>query len=142
MPYADKEKQTEYNKSKWANMTPGQRELSRIRGNKYSQLDRGKAKKKEDYANKKEFYQEYERNRQYKKVYGITIDDYDKMLLAQGGGCKMCGAKTGGPKRQRFAVDHCHTTGKVRGLLRVKCNVAVGFYEKHCDAIHKYLQND
>lgn len=109
---------------------------------KYARSEKAKENRKRHYESRKEFYQEYERNRQYQKMYGITIGDYDRMLAEQGGVCKMCGASEAGPKRQKFAVDHCHTTGRVRGLLCVRCNVAVGFYEKHSVAIHKYLQND
>lgn len=115
----------------------GQPSLERKKA--YATSAKGKAQKKAHYESRKEFYQEHERNRQYKKMYGITIADYDQMLAEQGGRCKMCGAVAAGPKRQRFAVDHCHTTGKVRGLLCVRCNVAVGFYELHSKLIYKYL---
>ena len=107
----------------------------------YAVSEKGRAGRKAHYEKNKEFYQEYERNRQYKKMYGITIADYDRMLDEQNGRCKMCGAVAAGPKRQRFAVDHCHKTGKVRGLLCVRCNVSVGFYELHHKLIHKYLEN-
>lgn len=55
--------------------------------------------------------------------YGITIDQYNAMLAAQGGGCALCGAE---PKRRPLDVDHCHETGKVRGLLCNKCNTSLG----------------
>lgn len=48
------------------------------------------------------------------KVYGITGDDYDRLLALQGGGCAVCGAR---PRSKRHAVDHDHKTGAVRGLL-------------------------
>jgi hypothetical protein len=107
---------------------------------KYSRSDKAKALRKNHYESKKAYYQEYERNRQYLKMYSITIADYDRMLKSQNGVCKMCGADRAGPKRQKFAVDHCHKTGVVRGLLCVACNVAVGFYEKRGDYVRKYLE--
>lgn len=56
------------------------------------------------------------------------------MLAAQGGGCALCLSKTpqsGNRKyskraREAFDVDHCHKTGRVRGLLCTRCNRLVG----------------
>ena len=61
----------------------------------------------------------YEMNR----IYGITLEDYDTMLEVQNGCCAIC--KTDDVKG-RFAIDHCHTTGKVRGLLCFDCNTGIG----------------
>lgn len=62
--------------------------------------------------------------------YGLTLEDYDALLKAQGGGCAICNASSpGGPKTSRhFPVDHDHTTGKVRGLLCNPCNKALGVF--------------
>jgi recombination endonuclease VII len=54
----------------------------------------------------------------YKKRYGITIDDYDRMLTKQDGRCAVCRKATA----TRLAVDHCHRLNKVRGLLCNGCN--------------------
>jgi hypothetical protein len=57
--------------------------------------------------------------------YGISVADYDEMLAAQGGCCAICyGPPTRG--RERFDIDHDHSTGVVRGLLCSNCNRAVG----------------
>jgi len=60
-------------------------------------------------------------------VYGITVQDYDDMLVKQNGVCAICQKKcsTG----QRLAVDHDHTTKRVRGLLCGRCNQVVGRME-------------
>ena len=50
---------------------------------------------------------------------GVTVEQYDAMLDAQGGGCAICGNP---PKTRRLDVDHDHRTGKVRGLLCHRCN--------------------
>lgn len=68
------------------------------------------------------------RDKEYQRKYGITIEDYDRMLEAQGGGCAICGGPPNG--RGRYHVDHCHTLGKVRGVLCGTCNLAVGRVEK------------
>ena len=65
-----------------------------------------------------------QRDRQLQRLYGITAKDYDRLLAKQRGGCAICRRPcTSG---RRLAVDHDHQTGKVRGLLCGKCNVAVG----------------
>ena len=81
---------------------------------------------------------EVRRNNQLKRYYGITIEDYDNMLDVQGGICKMCGTDVpGGPGR--FAVDHNHATGVVRGLLCMGCNTKIGWYEINKVNILEYI---
>lgn len=64
------------------------------------------------------------RHRALKCKFGITIDEYEAMLVQQGGGCAVCG-RTNVDDRQ-LAVDHDHETGKIRGLLCHHCNVVLG----------------
>jgi len=59
--------------------------------------------------------------------FGITLDEYKRIETAQGGVCAICQKKSPG---RALAVDHCHTTGNVRGLLCSDCNLALG---KFCD---------
>jgi hypothetical protein len=59
-----------------------------------------------------------------KRKYGITIDDYEAMLVAQGGGCAICHAPE--PEGHSLHVDHDHDTGAVRGLLCFNCNAGLG----------------
>ena len=72
---------------------------------------------------------EYSRNWKYQTKYGITLDDYDKMLLAQDGKCKICGTTEPGGPGKNFAVDHNHNTLEVRGLLCCNCNRALGHFK-------------
>ena len=62
--------------------------------------------------------------------YGITIDQYNVMLEAQGGRCTLCGS-TPNPNGVRAAsclhVDHDHVTGAVRALLCNECNRGLGY---------------
>lgn len=61
------------------------------------------------------------------RKFGITPEDYDGMLAAQGGGCAICGStEPGGRWGTHFHVDHCHESGRVRGLLCGNCNVLLG----------------
>lgn len=68
----------------------------------------------------------YTRERNLKTLYGITHNDYLKMLEAQNGRCAICGTETPGGKGT-FHVDHCHSNGKVRGLLCGNCNRGIGY---------------
>lgn len=63
-----------------------------------------------------------------RKLYGITVEDYEEMLDAQGGVCAICGGNNEGHLRKnlKLAVDHNHETGRVRGLLCDKCNRGIG----------------
>ena len=68
------------------------------------------------------------RRQHLKRAYGITPEQYDELLEKQNGKCACCGAdKPGNSRRDKyFAVDHDHSTGKVRGLLCHNCNTALG----------------
>ena len=70
------------------------------------------------------------RSRELKRLFGITLKQYDEMLETQGGVCAICGEPEKGKhqngKIRRLSVDHNHQTGKVRGLLCVGCNVRLG----------------
>lgn len=58
-----------------------------------------------------------------KSKYGLSPDDYDLILAAQGGRCSICRKP---PREQRLHVDHDHETGEIRGLLCSCCNTAIG----------------
>jgi hypothetical protein len=64
----------------------------------------------------------WQRKNVLKKVYGISMADYEAMFERQGGACAIC-KRTG----VALCVDHCHLTGEVRGLLCSLCNSAIGF---------------
>ena len=70
---------------------------------------------------------EHRRNNLW-KCYKITPEDYETMLAAQSGGCAICGTTSPGGRRgvETFNVDHCHRTGRVRGLLCTPCNRGIG----------------
>jgi hypothetical protein len=59
-----------------------------------------------------------------KRRYGISREDYAALLASQGGVCAICGK----PPEKTLCVDHCHATGKVRGLLCRQCNWGLGCY--------------
>lgn len=73
------------------------------------------------------------KNNLLKKYYGITLDQYNEMALAQNQRCDICKReetavdKHGVPRH--MAVDHCHATGGIRALLCSSCNKALGGFK-------------
>ena len=71
-------------------------------------------------------------NKQLRRKYGITLEQYNTLFQLQNGLCGICGKSESTRRRkkthgnERLAVDHCHETGVVRGLLCFKCNTAIG----------------
>jgi hypothetical protein len=60
-----------------------------------------------------------------RRRYGVTAAEFDALFGAQGGRCAICPAEVG-PSGSALAVDHCHSTGKVRGILCANCNNGLG----------------
>ena len=84
---------------------------------------------------------EKDRNRRLVYSTGITLDQYEIMLKNQNGVCAICNhvSKDG----RQLCVDHCHKTGKIRGLLCSACNTTLGFMEddvKRLFSAIKYLK--
>ena len=64
-----------------------------------------------------------------KRDFGLTVQEYNDIHSMQKGLCAICKKKS----KRRLGVDHCHTTGKIRGLLSHSCNIALGLL-KDCIA--------
>ncbi len=64
------------------------------------------------------------KDQQLRVKFGITIERYEEMSLEQEHKCAICGQPSKAPRA--LAVDHCHNTGKVRGLLCGNCNLGMG----------------
>jgi len=63
--------------------------------------------------------------------YKITQDDWDKLLKIQDGRCAICRQPSTAVingRIKRLAIDHCHETKKVRGLLCNSCNTGLGMF--------------
>jgi hypothetical protein len=78
-----------------------------------------------EHKHKRPYDYKNDRDSKLKRIYGISYSEYLTMLEAQGGCCAICGTNDTG-KRKAFAVDHCHETGKIRGLLCSNCNTGIG----------------
>ena len=74
-----------------------------------------------------------------KKKFGISLVQWDKIFESQNGCCKIC------DKHQlnfntRLCVDHCHKTGKIRGLLCDRCNKGLGMFNDREELLLKAIQ--
>ena len=94
-----------------------------------------------DIGRSKRKYPREDRTRTYKLIskYGITEDDYIEMLEQQDFKCLICGTEADQQNRA-LAVDHCHETGVVRGLLCQKCNIGIGHFNDDIQLLAKAIQ--
>jgi hypothetical protein len=86
----------------------------------------------------KQAKKERQRRWRLKRYYGITEDDYNNMFIKQNGCCRICG-KHQTELIKKFHIDHCHTTGVVRGLLCSDCNMSLGKFEDSIDILQRAI---
>lgn len=85
-------------------------------------------------------WEDYGRAKWLREKYGLTIEEYDALLVSQDGRCAICRKL---PTEKRFHVDHCHVTGRVRKLLCYSCNAGLGLFKDNLDILReavKYLE--
>lgn len=78
-------------------------------------------------------------NGMLKRVYGITLDQYNMMKKVQDGRCFIC------DEEKKLVIDHNHETGRVRKLLCFGCNMFIGFLEKKKQILLRcmdYIEDD
>ena len=80
--------------------------------------DRGPAKRPDANAARRA------RASHLKTHYNMTLEEEAELIRQQGGACAICGERP-----DELHVDHCHITGKVRGMLCLGCNCGIGFYK-------------
>lgn len=85
-----------------------------------------------------------ERHRSIQRRYGMTPEEWEALVKKHKGCCAICGgketsweSKTG--SRKNLAVDHCHKTGKIRGLLCWRCNSTLGKIEDSIPLLEKMI---
>ena len=88
-----------------------------------SQRELTKRRREED----PEKWSRYRREKGLKSKYGLSLEDFDRLLKEQDYQCKICG-KQDNAIGDHMYVDHCHATGKVRGLLCSHCNSGLGMF--------------
>jgi hypothetical protein len=76
-----------------------------------------------------------QRDSYYRRTFGMSADEFDAMLEAQGGVCALCGER---PEREAsLHVDHCHETGAVRGILCLSCNQGLGKFRESAELLER-----
>ena len=93
-----------------------------------------KRKSKRDKRTKEERANQHLLNK-----YGITAELRDKLAEIQGG-CGICSSKAPGGRYNTWNVDHCHHTGKVRGVLCWDCNVGIGKLKDDAQLLRRAIQ--
>lgn len=128
--YIQKRRQSYYNhrqtsgfkKTRQAWIENNRDKLSRY-GLKYYYADPVRAKEKREKAKLKQW--------------GLSIDDYERLVKAQGGGCAIC--KKPCSSGRKLAVDHDHKTGRIRGLLCSNCNLGLGKFFDNKELLRKAI---
>jgi len=93
---------------------------------------------------------QYQRTSNLRKNFGLSLDKYEQMLKNQNNLCAICEKPETFIHHQtkepaKLAVDHCHTTGKVRKLLCKNCNNGLGMFKDNLDVMRqaiKYLEEN
>ena len=104
-------------------------------------------KMKEARKRQYEIAQNNGKNKEYrlKQKYGLTLEKYNNMLNEQQHQCAICSQPldiadvSGRHKGRKPHVDHCHNTGRVRGILCYKCNVGLGSFEDNPKTLAKAI---
>lgn len=122
---AEREERKERKRVKWREWQAANREYD-------------KQRRKDRYAADPERDKAATRKAIYRRKYGLTIAEYEAMVVAQGGRCAICGTdKPGGVGR--WPIDHCSESGVVRGLLCNGCNPGIGFFKHDINRLQQAI---
>ncbi len=150
-----KERKAEYDKE----YLEKNREKRRMQGKAWYEANKqlvSEARKKERIENPSLIKQQYQKNKEYYKLYNfnnkeqnkdaafkryykISLADYNEMLKEQNECCKICKRHKSEFKRA-LAVDHDHTTGKVRGLLCDVHNRGLGYFQDNIKTLQEAIE--
>ncbi len=140
------EEKREYDRvrmAKWLEKHPEARERNRLRNAKWRKENpqgylQAAARYRHENPDKLKEYR-------LKTRFGLTLEDYNKMMALQNNCCAICGEEETARHNfsnntQRLAVDHCHVTGKIRGLLCMDCNRGLGKFHDDPNRIEKAIE--
>lgn len=77
--------------------------------------------------------------------YGVTLEYKNALIESQGSACAICRSPLELDRPTQVNLDHCHTTGKIRGVLCRKCNVMIGLAGDKVEVLNRaieYLQKE
>ena len=72
-----------------------------------------------------------------KVKYGLTRKELERKLDRQDGKCEICGKTISLSDGKKTHVDHCHTSGVVRGILCRSCNVGIGHFQDSPETLER-----
>lgn len=121
MPIVDLEKRKEYNRKQYEKNREQRLLKEKIRREKYP-----------------EKVKEQKRKGHLKNTFSISIDEWNEMFSLQNGCCDICKLHASSFTK-RLAVDHCHTTGKIRGLLCESCNLGLGKFKDNIEVLENAI---
>jgi hypothetical protein len=98
--------------------------------------------KKNKHTDKWAYHPEKARRSKLKSLFGLSQEDYNSMFQAQRGVCGICEKpetilSMNKKDVKKLAVDHCHSTHKVRGLLCHHCNTGIGHFQDSSELLAK-----
>jgi hypothetical protein len=105
-----------------------------------SEMDEAKQAARDYYADNAEHCKEVQRRGHYRRKYGCTPEFKERLLHSQGGACAICGSAA----ETTWHLDHEHGTGRIRGVLCQRCNLALGLFGDDpsvCASAADYLTN-
>ncbi len=94
---------------------------------------------RKNYYNKPENKLKY-KNQTLKNTFGISLDEFNKLLEKQNGVCAICFKPESTKRNKTLAVDHDHKTGKIRGLLCSHCNRGLGLLKDSPEIIMEAIK--
>lgn len=116
MAYADKDKERAWHRES-------------MRRQRAANPDKFRERSRELYKKNVEKYREKSRKavrkHRLKTKYNMSVEQYEALVTSQGNKCAVCKTSDMGHAKE-WSVDHCHKSGKVRGLLCQPCNTALG----------------
>lgn len=118
-------------------MTEVQREKQRLYMQKWREKNRELHNESARLSHQKHKHKHKEKRESNRllKTYGITLEQKRQMIVQQGGKCLICL----GEIDESSHTDHCHVTGRVRGILCSSCNTKLGWYETNQDRVDAYV---
>ena len=90
-------------------------------------------------TSRKNYSADRHRDNHYRRLYGFSLVGFNKLLKRQNNLCAICRKPVKPTRFRHLQVDHCHKTGKVRGLLCFHCNRCLGWLELRIPVIMAYI---
>jgi hypothetical protein len=148
MPYADPQQRKAYQASYRAMNHENLREKKRARSpeqqeqRRIAKRIRYAAKREQICAQERRYWAskaEMHRDQRLRRRYGINVEQLDAIIDAQRGKCALC-EETLKLGTKSVHVDHCHETGKVRGVLCARCNLGIGRFGDHIRGLERAIE--